>query len=97
MDDTWKEWGHGSPYDPAAFIPANHAFMNWLMARTGGHLDPSLASYNWSLGGVLKVQRRVKAIGEPGDQAWVRLCPVETQNYLKNNTYNRAVIERKLK
>ena len=92
MDATWKEWGHGSPYDPSAFIPANHNFMTWIEARVGGQLDPGLASYNWSLGRVLQIQRRIAAIGEPGNQAWVRLCPAETQGYLLHNSQNRARI-----
>jgi hypothetical protein len=96
MPDTWKLWGKGDPTDPAAAIPAQHHYMLWIEARVGGHLDPALAGYNWGLGRVLRVQRRVAALGEPGDAAWVRLCPAETQGYLIHNLQNRTTIQRKV-
>ncbi len=95
MPATWKQWAKptgADPSDPNAALPAQHAYMLWIEARVGGHLDPALASYNWGLGNVLKVQRRVSAVGEPGATAWVRLCPAETQAYLVHNATNRAHI-----
>jgi soluble lytic murein transglycosylase-like protein len=96
MPATWREWGHGDPTDPYQAIIAQHKYMCWVESRAGAHLDPALAAYNWGIGNILKVQRRVKAVGIPGDRAWVRLCPAETQGYLLHNDYNRAVIQKKV-
>ena len=91
---TWKIWGRpptADPHDPNYAIPAQNNYMNWLEPRAGGN-DQGLAGYNWGLGNVLKVQRRVSALGEPGANAWVKYCPAETQGYLVHNHTNQARI-----
>jgi soluble lytic murein transglycosylase-like protein len=95
MDATWKDYQKNgwvpqsaSPFDVIPAITGAHKYMNQLEAMAHG-FDPALASYNWGIGHVLQVQRRVAAIGEPGATAWVRLCPKETQNYLIHNRQNR--------
>jgi hypothetical protein len=65
--------------------------MTYLEARFQSR-DLALVGYNWGPGNVNRLQRRVSNIGLPGDRAWLRLLPVETQGYLAHNATFRARI-----
>jgi soluble lytic murein transglycosylase-like protein len=99
MPGTWSDYQRNGwvpkgadPFDPIPAIQGGCNYMNWIEPRVGGQLDPALVSFNWGLGNVLKVQRRVSALGEPGANAWIRYCPAESQSYIIHNRTNRARI-----
>lgn len=43
---TWKEYGHGSPFDPTAAFAAYTAYMSELIRHYKGNLRDALAAYN---------------------------------------------------
>jgi len=51
MPGTWPQWGKGDPFNPADAIPAQAAFMKWLMdyMRSKGKNPP----YDWAIMGYL--------------------------------------------
>lgn len=46
IDDTWKRYGSGSPFDPNNAARAYTSFMRELLSRFGGRWDLALAAYN---------------------------------------------------
>jgi len=103
---TWAIWGKGgNPYDPAAAIPAEHGYMNWLAARTHGNLDLATASYNTGLGNIQKALRLVDSLGLPGEDAWMGIMPrvtgvanaKQTTDYVKRIRVYRAQIGAQVK
>ena len=102
---TWEIWGKGGdPYNPAASIPAQHAYMNWLEARCGGELDPALGSYNAGLGSIRKAQALADRLGLVGSNPWLQTLAkvtgpanqAQTVGYILHNRQARASIHRKL-
>ena len=53
-DDTWKDWGHGDPYDPQASIRAGIRYMTHFMKSYNDRWDEALEAYYSGPGGVLK-------------------------------------------
>lgn len=107
MPATWREWASpagSDPFDPAAAIRAQHAYMGWLEARCGGQLEPALGCYNAGLGSIRKAQRLAAALGLPGERAWLQALPrvtgqahaAETTGYIRHNATFRAAIRRRL-
>jgi hypothetical protein len=43
---TWREWGHGDPYNPQDAFPAYGAFMGHLLKQYHGNMRNALAAYN---------------------------------------------------
>lgn len=54
MDSTWKEWGHGDPFNPEESIAAAAGYMAALLRRFKGEARMALAAYN---GGPTKLER----------------------------------------
>jgi membrane-bound lytic murein transglycosylase MltF len=105
MDGAWHDWARPgeSPFDPNAFIPAQHRYMSWLEAKAGqrlgpdGRRDPALSGYNWGWGNVQRVLNRSRAMGSPDPRFWVSLLPNETKNYLRHNDDFRRRIQAALR
>jgi soluble lytic murein transglycosylase-like protein len=110
MPSSWadaikKGWARpgSSPRDPAAAIPAQHAYMLWLEAYCGG-LDSALGGYNAGPGSVRKAQRLAQALGLTDQAAWLRTLPRvtgeahagETRGYILHNANYRAQIRARL-
>jgi len=68
MDATWREWGHGDPYNPEASIEAGAKYIANLIKRFDGDYRMALAAYN---GGPTKLAR----VGYPA-------MPTETKDYV---------------
>ena len=104
MPATWS-WAQAqgwvprgaSAYQPRAAITAQHAYMTWLEARTGGRLDPALGAYNAGLGSVRKAQLLAAQLGLRGQAAWLAALPrvtgerhaAITRGYLARNLQYR--------
>jgi soluble lytic murein transglycosylase-like protein len=54
IDDTWRRYGSGSPYDPAAALDAYGKYMSFLLRRYNGNYSFALAAYNAGEGNVDK-------------------------------------------
>lgn len=73
MPATWAHWAQGQdPFDAAAGIKAQHAYMRYLEGRCGGDWIAALGAYNAGLGTVRKAQRLAEQMGMPGRRAWVQ-------------------------
>lgn len=70
IQQGWAPAG-STPLDPVLAIPAGHAYMRWLEARTAGW-DPALGAYNAGLGSVRKAERLAPQLGLTGEGAWLR-------------------------
>lgn len=102
MPATWswvqaQGWvPHGSSaYEPMAAITAQHAYMTWLEARTGGQLDPALGAYNAGLGSVRKAQLLAAQLGLQGQGAWLAALPRVTGE--RNAAITRGYLTRNLR
>ena len=110
MPSSWadavkKGWARpgSSPRDPAAAIPAQHAYMLWLEGFCGG-LNPALGGYNAGAGSIRKAQRLAADLGMTDPDAWLRTLPrvtgaahaAETQGYIQHNATFRAQIRARL-
>jgi hypothetical protein len=49
---TWKTWGKGSPFDPAASLNAYSGFMRQLLKQEHGSVRNALAAYNAGPGNI---------------------------------------------
>jgi len=88
MPRTWEEWRDAAPgiqniidafklldpRDPEDAIKAQAAYMDWLIANTGGG-EKALAAYNWGIGNIWK------CVKEFGDN-WRDHLPEETRDYV---------------
>ena len=67
---TWAQWGHGSPFNPAAAFPAYAAFMRSLLRQFGGSIRDALAAYNAGPGNLAAgygyADSILAAAGQPG-------------------------------
>ena len=110
MPSSWadavkKGWARpgSSPRDPAAAIPAQHAYMLWLEGFCGG-LNPALGGYNAGAGSIRKAQRLAADLGMTDPDAWLRTLPRvtgaghagETRGYIQHNANFRAQIRARL-
>lgn len=111
MPGTWRDavrkgWAPpgSSPHDPAAALPAQHAFMLWLEAYCG-NFEAALGGYNAGPGSVRKAQRLAQSLGLADQGAWLRTLPRvtgeahsgETRGYIRNNAIYRARIRAAIK
>lgn len=82
MPSTWREWGGTQNIeDPYIGIKIQHAYMNWLTARTRGDEWRALAGYNAGLGSVQRADRIAEDIGLPRTKdSWMRTLPRVTGN-----------------
>lgn len=78
MPATWKEYGKGNPFDPAASLDAGTRYMKALYAQFKD-MRLALAAYNAGPGNVNK------AISRAGNRNWSEVepfLPKETRNYV---------------
>lgn len=54
IDDTWRRYGSGSPFDPPAALEAYGKYMSFLLRRYNGNYSFALAAYNAGEGNVDK-------------------------------------------
>ncbi len=83
---------HASPYRPEYALPAQHAYMTWLEARTGARLDPALGAYNAGLGSVRKAQLLAETLRLEGEGAW--LTTLSRVTGARNAAITRAYLQR---
>ncbi len=110
MPGTWQDavrrgWAPAgsSPFDPAAALPAQHAYMLWCEAFCGG-FEPGLGGYNAGPGNIRRAQRLAQSLGMTDHAAWLRILPRvtgtahagETRGYIQHNATFRAAIRAKL-
>lgn len=76
MDGTWKEYGSGDPFNPAASLDAGVRYMRFLFAKYQD-IKLALAAYNTGPGNLNK------AISRAGSKTWS-----EVEKYLPNETRN---------
>jgi hypothetical protein len=75
MPETWKMYGHGSPFDPAESMAAAQRYLGKLLGQFGGDTSKALAGYNWGEG---NVEQAIKQFGND----WLAHAPPETQKYV---------------
>ena len=54
MPGTFKQWGQGNPWNPAANVAAGTSYLRYLLTRYGGNTSKALAAYNAGPGKVDK-------------------------------------------
>lgn len=90
MPGTWR-WGQGlgwvGPKDhPRDLLPAltfQHRYMSWIHPRAGYSKPASNGAYNAGLGNIQRAQAHARALGLPGQDAWLRALPAITKDHAR--------------